>query len=52
MKDEYTKLKCDSEQKICTLKLNMRDKATRLGVYEKLEEELDKIVIQAASLPG
>jgi len=30
----------------------MRDKATRLGVYEKLEEELDRIILQSASFPG
>ena len=32
--------------------MQMSDKATRLEAYEKLEEELDKVVVQAAALPG
>jgi hypothetical protein len=45
-------MKADLDKKIVELTLHLQDKSTRLETYEKLEAELDNVVMKAAALPG
>lgn len=52
MREEYSNSKSASEKKITGLTLQLQEKTTRLETYDRLEAELDKVVVQAAALPS
>ena len=45
---EYYTLQTTLERKVADLEATLRDKNIRLETYEKLEQELDDVVMQAA----
>ena len=45
---EYFNLQVQSDRRIMEVDTELNDKRTKLQVYEKVEQELDEVVMQAA----
>ena len=45
---EYYSLKNSSERRLVELELKCKEQGDKLAVYEKLEQELDDVIMQAA----
>ena len=47
---EYYTLQASQDKKVLELESSVADKSARLATYEKLEEDLDTVVMQAAEV--
>ncbi len=45
---EYFNLQVQSDRRLMEIDTELNDKRTKLQVYEKVEQELDEVVMQAA----
>lgn len=52
LREEFANSQSSSAEKISSLTVRLQEKTTRLETYDKLEAELDNVVVQAATLPS